>query len=332
MNKDDRKNISANQIYALKALAIWGVITAHGTAVPDYFSRFSIILSKVIQSIGSMGVGIFFCVSGYLFAQGTSRYLCFAKFWKRKLSTIIIPWVISATLVYLYVAVRKGGTIGEWLTSILGYLSSYWYLSVLMILYLAFWFILKSNYIKVICILLCACSFLSVALRVAHIIPQNAFTVYLNVFNWCIFFSIGVLLADAQKIWKIAYKMQYILCFAVMVIVLFLGIQKTNVSYFSWFYLPIEIAVIFAAICISRHIAVNRFVQKIGKASFSIYLYHELPWAGLTANICNRFDSFLLVLVRPFIVLGMTYLVLWGGAPIVEMSGTGSCISEVDRV
>ena len=296
-----------------------GVVTAHGTAVPDHFSYLSIVLSKIIQSIGSMGVGIFFCVSGYLFAKGTSRYLSFTKFWRKKFTTIFIPWIISATLVYLYVALRKGGTIIEWLTSVLGYLSSYWYLSVLMVLYFAFWFILKSRNYQIICVLACACSIISVILRVVHVIPQDAFGVYLNVFNWCIFFAVGILLASAKEMRNVICRIGYISYFGVIAIVLFLGIRKINISYFSWFYLPVEIAVIFAAICISRNIAGSSAVQKMGKASFSIYLYHELPWAGLTANICNRFDHWLLVLIRPFVVLGMTYLVLRMGMRLFKI-------------
>ena len=37
--------------------------------------------------------------------------------------------------------------------------------------------------------------------------------------------------------------------------------------------------------------------------SFAIYLYNELVWAGLVVNIGNRFDSILLLLLRPLLVI-----------------------------
>lgn len=319
MSKNMLDDMNQNQIYALKALAIFGVVTAHGTAVPDYFSDACIILSAMIRSIGSMGVGIFFCVSGYLLAQGGSRYLTFATFWKKKCITIIIPWMISSILVYLYVALRKGGTVLGWLTSFLGYLSSYWYLSVLMIFYLVFWFVLKAKNDRVFCIIACVLSPVSVVLRNVHIIPPNAFGVYLNVFNWCIFFAMGILLADAEKMQAALYRIRYVLYAVVIMTVLLLGFSKISISYFAWFYLPAEIVVIFAAICLSKQIADNSCLQKIGKASFAIYLYHELPWAGLIASICNRFDQWSLVLIRPFMILGTTCFMLWGGMKVAKL-------------
>lgn len=308
-----------NQIYVLKALAIFGVVTAHGTAVPNTFSEISKVLSAILQSVGSMGVGIFFCVSGYLLARGTSRYQTFAMFWKKKFIAIIIPWVISSILVYLYVAVRKGGTVVGWLLSFLGYLSSYWYLAILMVLYLVFWLVLKARSYRGICVIACLLSLVSVFLRGMHVIPQNVFGVYLNVFNWCIFFALGILLADAGKRWIAFYRMRYVLYFVVVLAVVLLGVSQSSLSYFRWFYLPMELIVVSAAVCLSEQFANNSCLQKIGKVSFSIYLYHELPWAGLTANLCNRFDLWILVVGRPFVVLGVTCLALRGGRRVAEL-------------
>ena len=38
--------------------------------------------------------------------------------------------------------------------------------------------------------------------------------------------------------------------------------------------------------------------------SFSIYLYNDLLWAGLTVYLGNRWDFWPLLLIRPIIVLG----------------------------
>lgn len=313
---------SREQIYAIKAIAVFGVVTAHGTAVPDGFSNISTIISAIWQSIGSMGVGIFFCMSGYLLIIGTSRYLSFPEFFWKKLITLGIPWLISAVLVYLYVAVRKGGSLLGMLVSILGYGASYWYMSILMILYVVFYFVIRSKHYRIYCISVAVLAVVSVLLRRGGIIQQDAFGVYLNVFNWGIFFVAGIFLVEIKNsTWQIIYKAQWLCYILSFILLLLFAINKKTISYFSLYYIPYELLVILSVLFMSKALMKGKVLVKIGMASFSIYLYNECPWAGLIAHICDQYDIWLLVLIRPFVVLALTYAMLYFGYSIFEKLG-----------
>ena len=129
------KNEISKTIYVLRSIALFGIVTAHGTGVPETFSALSIWIGKIYGAIGSIGVGIFFALSGYLLCKGRSHELSFGQFVIAKVKRLCPAWIVSAILTYLYVALRKDGTIWGGIIFALGYQSFYWYMSVLMILY-----------------------------------------------------------------------------------------------------------------------------------------------------------------------------------------------------
>ena len=321
-NRNGKTNLSAYEtfIYTLKAFAIFGVVCAHGTGVPDYFSPVCQMISLIIREIGAIGVGIFFFISGFLFERGSSKKQSFRIFIKNKVLTIGVPWVVSATLVYLYVALRKGGNLLEYILSVAGYLSSYWYMHVLIVLYLIFYAAFHYRVEKHACYGFMIAAVVSVLLRATGIIEENAIGVYLNSMNWGIFFSMGILTSPYfENLLNIAKRIRPYLLMAGITIILLLGISGYGFSYYKSCYIPLELFFIFCAISAAEWLKESAMLKYIGKQSFAIYLYGELPWAGLTANICNRFDHWSLVLIRPFIVLGMTSLTLWGGMQLAKL-------------
>lgn len=294
-------------IYILKAFAIISVVCAHISVVPDYFSPQSIYVNNILNEIGAIGVGLFFFLAGYLFAKKNTDDK-FSIFMKKKIKTLGIPWVVSATLVYLYVSLRKGGSLLGWILSLIGYMSSYWYLTVLFILYMAFFFVKKQQKGNIIALLLMLASVVSVFLRMIGIIESNALGVYLNVFNWSIFFALGYLNCTKNSVlYKSNKYVMLILAVATIgIIFLFPILEIKKFSYFSYLYIPIEIAIIYISIQIAYAISAAkcRILKLLGMLSFSIYLYNELLWAGLIVNLGNKIDFWPLLLIRPILVLG----------------------------
>lgn len=299
--------LEKNQIRGMRALAIIGVITAHGTAVPDSFSATSKMVSNIIQSIGCMGVGVFFFLSGYLMAIGNSKNQRFFPFIKKKTNAIVIPWFVSAVLVYMYEFIRKGGSAAEFILSILGYMSSYWFMSVLLMLLILYFFLLKTKLWKLISYVLIISSVLIAGLRWGRVIPISALSVYLNLFNWSIFFSIGVLASELKRgVFDRLFKYRWLFYTFVLCVVACACLNGKMVSYFVLYYCVFEIFVIISTINIGYSLKENKLALWIGDISFALYLWHELPWAGLVRNIGDRFDIAALVPLRPILVLFIT--------------------------
>ena len=123
-------------IYILKSVTIFSVVCAHLGTVPVDASTINMAFADILRYLGTWGVLGFFVVSGFLFAGNTKS---FKDFWKTKAISVIIPWVFCYTLLYLYVTIRKGGfSIIGLLEFIIGYQSSSYYLTILMLFYFIF--------------------------------------------------------------------------------------------------------------------------------------------------------------------------------------------------
>lgn len=90
MENQDRMNMDSkekrnNYIYILKALAIFSVICAHATPLAEGSSKWNMLSAQVLDYLGTFGVPVFFCISGYLFGGNTRTW---RAFWKRKATTL----------------------------------------------------------------------------------------------------------------------------------------------------------------------------------------------------------------------------------------------------
>lgn len=306
----------------LRAFAIFSVVCAHVSVVSDSFSETNTFICQLVSEIGAIGVGLFFSISGYLFKRKAKEAYKLPLFFSKKLHSLVIPWVIAASLVYLYVAIRKGGTVLDGILSILGYKSSYWYMAVLMIIYLMFCFVIKSSKETGWIALFILLSVISVILRYLGIIGQTILGVYLNVFNWCIFFAVGYVVAmNVDRLLKIIekYKLPIIISSGIIstwALVVPLILKRDKFSYFCFWYIPIELLICIFLTTISFNLSNKNFkiLKKIGDISYPIYLYNELLWAGLTVAIFNRYDSALLIIIRPFIVIACVCCELYLGS------------------
>ena len=84
----------------LRFLAILSVICAHVSTDSSSYANL------VVRSCGTVGVGLFFFLSGYFFYYNKKDFIFF---WKTKFKTIIVPWLFCGTIDWLYVVLRKGG-------------------------------------------------------------------------------------------------------------------------------------------------------------------------------------------------------------------------------
>ncbi len=298
--------IEKEYIYILKAFAIFGVICAHVSFVQEDADVISIKCGELLNYFGTIGVPIFMILSGYLFEKNKKN---FAEFWKKKLVSIVIPWIFCETLLWLYIVVRKGGaSFLKWLLFILGYNHSTYYLSVLFILYILFWGKIK-NWKLYIMFALSIFSIVSTGWHIGINYMNSLFgTFYLNPLNWVSFFVVGIIISKKNLLIKYA---EWCSQWMVLLIVL-------SSTYFTIMVNKGEVIYYFSKYALFAHMINVSFVMGIGyfflrydkkkvlifigEISFSIYLLHQFI-TGAVIQITSKINSFFIIFMRPYIVL-----------------------------
>lgn len=187
--------IDSTRITILRALALTSVVSAH-TASVVLKDKGTVFCSDLLSAYGSIGVIVFFIISGYLFELNNKSG---KAFWKSKFM-MIIPWVVCGTMDYLYTALRRNGvSVIDWISSLVIH-SHYYYLSVLFMLY-AFYQVIKYLFkdgiiFHFIFIILSLISIFLTEHGVISVYP------YINFMNWIVYFSIGCLLAHKNNIFN----------------------------------------------------------------------------------------------------------------------------------
>lgn len=288
------------------------MICAHCNAVLNTEYHISVIFSHILSNFGTAGVICFFLISGVLFNYKGN----FCEFWKKKLVRFVPAWFISATIVYLYVYIRKPPV------SFIGYINfvfgngSYcYYLTILILIYLIFTIFpfMSNNIILVICSVITGIFTLSFH-QIDGISP------YLNIINWIGYFSLGKyigrkLLVNVQK--TIINKNRMYLAFLIYcVLVLYQIWRESPGSY--WYGINTIVSWVGAFVIIilgiylslqknNRYNNLLQYVMMSGKQSLFIYLWH-MPIAGLIARLMNSSFLTYLIIIRPFLV----YLIMIG--------------------
>lgn len=302
MPNDFSRITERNYIYALKTYAIISIVSAHCAIVFESTNQLNELFSWLLRQIGSIGVGIFFIISGYLFYK--NKY-SFKKFFKRKINTFLVPWIVTGTIVYLYVVLRKGGIgFDSWFNFLLGNGSYLYYLTVLTFFYVLFFYIPKK---KVIIISIIAVSCVSILLTaMGHI---NGISPYLNPLNFIGYFSVGLAISKNNALMKMAHLCsKHIFLLLVLYIGLLILIKLNNITsgyvgYATIIMQPIAVSLVFALAMMK--FMYNKKILNLGIYSFSIYLLH-MPVAGIVTFIFNKYDLWPLTLARPLIIIAIT--------------------------
>ena len=298
-------------LYNIKFLAIICVISAHSATVVTEETMLNMIASKFLACIGTIGVPIFFIVSGYLYYKDNRNFKLFVS---DKFSKIIIPWLFCETIVWLYVVLRKGGTtLGSWLSFLVGINHSTYFLSVLIVLFLIYFKLKNSLIFTYTTILLALISFYLTS-NGTNVLDNYLKTPYLNPFFWMLYFSSGILLSKFHLLKKFAIFCNriFFVNLVFFLIILFLHIYSNSVfSYWSkWAILNSTVSIILIfGLSVKITNSKIRVFEDIGKQSFSIYLLHELV-VGFIVLFTSINSSWILVLVRPILILIIVYLLI----------------------
>lgn len=302
--------IDSERITILRTLALTSVVSAH-TASVVLEDKITVACSDFLSAYGSIGVIVFFILSGYLFELQNKSW---RAFWKSKISTII-PWLLCGTMDYLYTALRKEGvSVISWISALLVH-SHYYYLSVLFILY-GLHQLLKCLFqnrtaFHIILVVLSAISIILTQYGIIRVYP------YINFMNWAVYFSTGCILAHKNLIFLDRGLNLNAGAYGIMITLILIGYNvcfRRPLGYWS----PISTVVIFVLTYMMWN--VTRNIQKchrgkncfmlVGKYSFSIYLVH-MPFAGVITNLTNHLPYLGgLVFLRPILTISITLLCL----------------------
>ncbi|HEY9278153.1 MAG TPA: acyltransferase [Methylotenera sp.] len=305
-NSEDQPN-QRQFIYSLKAFAILSVICAHTASVSKLDSFSNVIAGKILNSLGSIGVVVFFIIAGFLFANSNYSLI---NFFKKRVITILIPWVATGTIVYCYVAIRKNGiNLIDWLYFITGNKSYLYFLPMLLACYLIS-FLINKSLIKLILIVIF--SLLCILLTTNNLLTQ--INPYMNPFNWFFYFGIGYLLFIFNKLYVLVdfAKRNFFLLGIIFILCLFAFSIHRNIGYWTREYLFFEFISVncIFAICSLPSIYESKLINIIGKESFSIYLIH-MPFAGVVAYLLSFVDFAPVTLIRPFLVLFLSLAAIY---------------------
>lgn len=115
--KDVSNQISEHEsktFYIIKAIAMLSVIAAHVNSFVDDMGFIVSTVTNFWSAFANVGVVAFFISSGFFFTPkigGVDN-----SFWKKKLTTLFIPWFIFGTATYiLSVLINKRISIIEYL-------------------------------------------------------------------------------------------------------------------------------------------------------------------------------------------------------------------------
>ena len=277
IKKMKSKNNISHSMWCLRAIAIVSVVCAHCNVETNFSQGMVAWEAHILSNIGTVGVGLFIFSSGFFYKRYNIKQL------KRKVFTELIPWWLAASVVWLYVVLRKGGAdIDAWLKFVLGYNSIYYFMVDLIVIKLIFTIlnvIIENPFvIHFICIILNIVSILLISAN-CDIAP----TPYLNPLIFISYFSLGYLFSIYQWKGNLWHILLALLC---TTLILF---SQISLSYYG------GIGEIFAEtlfICtiwllLNRLTYVCNKMITLGKQSFAIYLWH-IPVAGIISNLCNR--------------------------------------------
>lgn len=281
------------------------MICAHCNTVEKQTLFFPEICSILLQNIGTLGVICFFVISGMLFHYQEGKIV---SFFTRKVKLICVPWIISASIIYLYVYLRRPPvTIIGWANFVIGNGSYCYYLTILMSMYLVFSLLpfMRTSVAYTTCEILTVISTVW-CYKLGELSP------YLNIFNWIGYFALGMHIS-AKKTWFVYYFRKLLKFRRVALILYFiiLGVQLYRGSgggYWHGFNVIScwigAIALTEIALIIEKNKipVISKMIQIAGEESFFIYIWH-MPIAGIVTKImCYGFLEHF-VLIRPFIIL-----------------------------
>lgn len=303
---------TSERFWLLKAFAIVAVVACHCTNTIDNPGRINTIATYFFDAWKGSGVPVFYFCAGFFF-KGRDNFLSFLK---NKVVSIVLPWICTGTLIWLYIVLRKGGaSFDNWL----GYLflrdSYLYFLTDLMIFYVIMYVAHKYKWIYIAVCIYTGISCIIPTFTAGYV--SSVLTMPYAVFGissgYWLYFCLGTVCRQLNVIKYI--NNQKLVCF--IFVVVFLAVVEAAyikeigiLFYISLFKNIILMICLYNFRNILNKLKLEHIAVYVGKLSFSLYLLH-MPIAGIVANILNRSEVFaLLTFVRPIIVIAITALLI----------------------
>lgn len=317
-HKNTEKTFS-DVMYQWKAIALVSIVMAHSWY--SYIENLRLVV--FCGRFTKFGVFVFLFLSGYFF---TPQKHTFCAFWKRKITTIGVPWIVAAIITYC-IRFRIYGfyfDIKEIVNWILGNGSWLYWLTILMFCYLIYWKLYKSNLFCSISVII---TILSLMLSMRGILPTNVDTdkwvftylnPYLNILNWNGIFALGILAKEGRLV-KVVNKFQDTSIIAYLTIGIsgigwmLLSKYDLNYEYWSWGGIlaePLMSIGALAIICRIKNEKINILLTRVGKITLPIYLYHMLIQEQVLKSK-EALGNFGYAFLRPVITIGICCVIFW---------------------
>ncbi|MCC8139954.1 MAG: acyltransferase [Lachnospiraceae bacterium] len=282
----------SQQIYIMKALAVYSIIAAHCKLpmMENYSGSLSVMLTAT-KYFGEIGVPVFLVLSGRLF----DRNRRFPDFLRNKCKKIVLPWMCCSLLVWIYMFIQ--GDFYDLLRWLLGIGNVYWYMPVLCLYFVVFYVLHNVNLRGGVFIVSIIYHVVVYDLCAVNIVAAENCVILGNFLKHMPFFLMGLLINDFNlkgHIYRIlnSHIAMVITCLVLIITAGYNHIKFGDINYDSPLFLVFSSAGIIMIAWISLKIQSNSGYIKnafatIGKESYFIYLLH-LPFAGILSNILSR--------------------------------------------
>lgn len=302
MSKETAENSLARErsyIWIIKGIAVIAIVSCHCLTVTMEYGNVNAISTGFYELWQGLGVPVFFFLAGYLF----HRNVGFLGFWKRKLSTLFAPWVVTGSIVYLYIVLRKGGaSVPGWLLYLIGSNTYLYFLTNLVFFFLLGW-IVKNRKLS---------GLLALVLYIVHLIFPALSDIRLigipfHFVGMCLFLF-GYFVQEKPFRLENRVLRSFV---TIIITALYFGLgiagrYGISVPVLSSLHIPIGVAMILLLSEVVYRGGGKTILERLGKYSFAIYLLH-MPFAGIIANLFNRHVVFVFFTwARPLVVVGLT--------------------------
>ena len=257
-------------LHFVRVIAIWSSVAAH-VSIIDTSAPMIEFFTRMWDLFSTISVPVFLVIGGILYTRvpGDS-----GSFWKKKVKTIILPWIFCGVFTYAYRSVFEGGSLGGLFYWVLGHSSWLYYVTVYLILLALFKPIHKNVPMLWTCVAITAVQL--VLKSEGKGLPSLWDDDYLNPVHWIGFFALGILLRR-QGLWF--GKVFLGACAVVLPIISVVAYQRWIYDYFHILNAVFTLSAFFVLFAVGRWVAdtaLRNIIREIGMYTYCIYLWHML--------------------------------------------------------
>ena len=321
------------QYTALGGLAIIVVVLNHsilfgieyGEANGVYL-RHAELIYGIISAIGFFAVPSFLFISGAFIAYAAkSKKTISKKFVINNLKRLLQPYLFWAIIFYIMVYFTR-----DWQYSILGYIKNlivgfpYQFVPLIVLFYALSPILIKigRKYPKSLIILIAGYQLFLLIILEPSLIGRPSLLVQLNVFvppvfgttmaEWGVFFPLGMVLSmHNQAIKPFLQKYRSVFIGITLLLFAFMLLYLTDIISSNWPRYLAPVVFVFVLSAINRNSILGvRYLERVGKHSYSVYLMHLIILELLLIAIETFFPN---LLAYPLLLFPILFIVGVGG-------------------